>query len=90
MRGEIGHKLRSNKVAPPLLDLKRVARLVTTDKHELIRSLKRSKKKKTIIKKIKSSSCKSDGVSLSVGYSSTRNPDDRRIGWCFMVILKRL
>jgi len=64
---------RRNKVVPSLTGLKKIARLSVADRNELIRSLKRSKKKKAKVSTSKSSSGNKKCVSLSAGSENSDN-----------------
>jgi len=67
---------KRRKVVPSLPSLKRIARLSTTDRNALIRSLKSSKKRKATLNTSKSSSGKQKRVSLSVGSGPSVNSND--------------
>ena len=67
---------KRRKVVPSLTSLKKIARLSTTDRNALIRSLKSSKKRKASVNTSKSSSGKQKGVSLSAGSGPTVNSND--------------
>ena len=70
-------------MVPSLTSLRRIARLSTTDRNALIRSLKSSKKKKASLNTSKSSSGKQRGVPLSAGSGPSTNSNDWK-NWVYV------